>query len=904
MQNFYKGSDWSKWDLHVHTPISIEQNYGGDTETVWNQFIQDLEALDPDCKVLGINDYYTIEGYKKLAELQRTKNILQGRVLFPVIELRISAFGNLHADDPWKRVNLHIIFNNDNIPLIESQFLNILPFEHQNFSRHGLKDDLLTELGQFIKNRQPPGKQEGTSVRKIGFRNLNYDHKQVYDCLRKSGLDYFTAIGKSEWDAMRWDGTAIEKMDVVDRCHFLFTAAYNVKSVENGKSKLEDQGILKPLLDCSDAHSFSNSLDSNRSPIKDRIGNSLTWIKADYTFEGLKQICFEPETRFSISQGKPNYPVRRINSIKLCFPEDTKISKKEGKNRGKESPFCLANNYDFSFSPYFTCLIGGRGTGKSTILNLIAYKLGGNSSFFESNILRSGTTTLDLNSCVRIDTSSTDIEFISQNQVENYADSPELTEAIYDRLVQSNDFEGFKTIEDNIMSYCQKVERQIEDINLRTRQRQDLIKLKEDLSDYKKIIASYDNPVYKTLTDEIKKISEDILEIQSSRAKWNKLLQILTTIQHDFVVDSLDNEYSEALSGVVSGLNNLLSGNKDFSLSDNKENELEKRLFEHKKALDVFLNSQGVSKDDILDYERAITQSSVLTSNIEILTKQGIETSQRINSFDSIHPNGKELKLEYEDKIVSALNPFNDRLISTDPNVLDISFQYEFNEESALNSLLDEFETHFKEYKPSEHATKVDSVRDYLLCVEPLKVDKHEDYMKALEQKGATPNSKQYIKNLLEKKDNFEIYKLLINKIYNNPVNHKKIIGFYGGKDLEECSFGQRCTAVIVALLMFGNKPLLIDEPEAHLDSRLVAEYLVKLIKDTKYRRQIIFATHNANFVINGDAELIHILEILDNNKTNITATSIEDLENREKLLSLEGGRTAFEIRDKKLIRS
>jgi len=57
---------------------------------------------------------------------------------------------------------------------------------------------------------------------------------------------------------------------------------------------------------------------------------------------------------------------------------------------------------------------------------------------------------------------------------------------------------------------------------------------------------------------------------------------------------------------------------------------------------------------------------------------------------------------------------------------------------------------------------------------------------------------------------------------------------------------------------MLGNTPLVIDEPEAHLDSSLIAKDLVELVKNVKINRQLIFATHNANFVINGDAELIH----------------------------------------------
>ncbi len=66
----YNGSKWHKWDLHVHTPLSIVQEYGGNTPEAWENFIQDLENLHPSYKVFGINDYFTIDGYKKLAQTQ------------------------------------------------------------------------------------------------------------------------------------------------------------------------------------------------------------------------------------------------------------------------------------------------------------------------------------------------------------------------------------------------------------------------------------------------------------------------------------------------------------------------------------------------------------------------------------------------------------------------------------------------------------------------------------------------------------------------------------------------------------------------------------------------------------------------------------------------------------------
>ena len=78
--------------------------------------------------------------------------------------------------------------------------------------------------------------------------------------------------------------------------------------------------------------------------------------------------------------------------------------------------------------------------------------------------------------------------------------------------------------------------------------------------------------------------------------------------------------------------------------------------------------------------------------------------------------------------------------------------------------------------------------------------------------------------------------------------------------------------------VMLGNTPIIIDEPEAHLDSNLIAKYLVELVKTVKKNRQIIFATHNANFVVNGDSELIHILTMSDSKVTNSCETSIENM--------------------------
>jgi len=147
---------------------------------------------------------------------------------------------------------------------------------------------------------------------------------------------------------------------------------------------------------------------------------------------------------------------------------------------------------------------------------------------------------------------------------------------------------------------------------------------------------------------------------------------------------------------------------------------------------------------------------------------------------------------------------------------------------------------------------------------------------------------------------NFQTLLIDIELALFNVEKYGKINVFYDGRPIQNTSFGQRCTAAIVALVMLGNTPIIIDEPEAHLDSNLIAKYLVELVKTVKKNRQIIFATHNANFVVNGDSELIHILSMFDSKVTNSSETSIENMVYREQLLSLEGGTDAFKKREKK----
>src|SRR5438105_7414741 len=98
-----RGSIWRRWDLHVHTPKSFEHQYpGGDTPEGWNTYLDQLRQLPPTIKVVGINDYVTVDGYEIVQAEHQRGNLPNIDLILPVIELRLSTFSG--TDTSWNKV--------------------------------------------------------------------------------------------------------------------------------------------------------------------------------------------------------------------------------------------------------------------------------------------------------------------------------------------------------------------------------------------------------------------------------------------------------------------------------------------------------------------------------------------------------------------------------------------------------------------------------------------------------------------------------------------------------------------------------------------------------------------------------------------------------------------------------
>ena len=280
--------------MHVHTPASLVNNYAG--PDAWATFVDDLEALPTEFKVLGINDYIFLDGYRRVLDEKSKGRLANIDLLLPVIELRLDKFGG--SPGKLSKVNFHVIFSNEIPPeVIEQQFLNALTRSYQVSPQYKAASTKWTalptrtaieDLGRLIINSVPEKERAkfGTPLSE-GFSNLCVSLDAIQEALRSHYFERkaITAIGKTEWADIKWaDQSIAEKKNIINSADLVFVASQSPEEWEKAKRALTEAGVNNRLLDCSDAHTYSSSHD------KDRVGNCSTWIKADPTFSGLIQI--------------------------------------------------------------------------------------------------------------------------------------------------------------------------------------------------------------------------------------------------------------------------------------------------------------------------------------------------------------------------------------------------------------------------------------------------------------------------------------------------------------------------------------------------------------------------------------------------------------------------------------
>src|SRR3989344_3494036 len=104
-------------------------------------------------------------------------------------------------------------------------------------------------------------------------------------------LIFATSVNSySEGDRARWDQSAAEKRTLINDADFCLTSYDDLDAIAANRKDLADNNLNSLVLHSSDAHYL------------DRVGQTLLWIKADPTFEGLRQVLYEPEERVKMQE--------------------------------------------------------------------------------------------------------------------------------------------------------------------------------------------------------------------------------------------------------------------------------------------------------------------------------------------------------------------------------------------------------------------------------------------------------------------------------------------------------------------------------------------------------------------------------------------------------------------------
>ncbi len=365
-----RGSEWRKWDLHVHTPSSLVHKYPG--VDPWPAFLDDLERLPPEFKVLGVNDYIFIDGYRRLLKEKAGGRLNNIDLLLPVIELRLDKFGG--SSSKLSRVNFHIIFSSELDPdTIEHQFLNALSHRYQISPQYeaAAKNKkwvalptrvAIEDLGRLIIDSVPEAERPkyGSPIIE-GFNNLCVSLEAIREALDSHYFQnkFITAVGKTEWADIKWNDQSIaEKKNIINSANLVFISSERIEDWANAKESLKSAGVNHQLLDCSDAHALSGGSD------KDRIGKCLTWIKADPTFQGLLQVLNEPDDRLFVGHIPPK--IERVRTDQTRYIRQIDIKKKQSATL----PEIWFDN-EIPLNSGLVAIIGNKGKGKSALSDAI-----------------------------------------------------------------------------------------------------------------------------------------------------------------------------------------------------------------------------------------------------------------------------------------------------------------------------------------------------------------------------------------------------------------------------------------------------------------------------------------------------------------------------------------------------
>ncbi|MNW33898.1 PHP domain protein [compost metagenome] len=894
-----RGSEWRKWDLHTHTPLDFEwlDSVSIESEEDKRNFAQQYVAfaLQQELSVIAVTDHNFCDSIDQL--------------LIPYIQIEA------------KKHNIKILPGFE-ITANEGSGVHLLVIFPESTSLGTIKS-VVDQL--FI-----PGAQK-IMPKIVPYSSKNID--QIKEVIDSSGLDSVMIFAHADRENGVLHNQTINGHIRIDLWKKPFI---NICQLSKATSEYQDNfysSVIKghnsdykremTYIVASDCRTVN--IDQSQ-PNRTYLGEKFAWIKADPTLDGLKQTIYEPD-RVRIQASNPQNDFHKsyfskiiINSPMTIFP-------------GKPVKF---NKTEIMLNPNLVTLIGGRGTGKSLILDTLGKTFGKGSERskqINTEGLFSVTYTKEDNSTKDFQIGKeNNLEYlhVHQGQVKEIVEDPYLLDAEIKSMLGFIDFSENKAFESELKSLINRIIRHkdwFEEVGEHGKLINDKTHNEAQKRKYEDLLS---NITVEKNRELIEKFSNNNSEIASRRNIIQDIINVRTKahnliseINNDIKVIN-QNQYTVPLPIIelntwLEELSNAYDKHTEKIQSLNDENETIKSRFiqigirddistllQKVAEYQIYIERYKKKLDEISErekqYPKFIEKRTELVSQIQTELNSQV---QEINSNWKELKNGKDGWNEDQRNVINLL-------------LRDIEITSEINFDSHAFYELICSNISKTRFKTTKNETSEERIRK---CIT---VESYEDYINLISNNaiiemgdGNKLTLEQFYSDngYFNKNGDSEFLRSLYEEQYR--IKYVKAITKikYKGKEPSELSIGQRGTLYVCLKLATNpfSTPFVFDQPEDDLDNQFIVNELIPIFRTLKQYRQIIIATHNANLVVNADAEQVIVAdntcEILSYVSGSLENTfrnnSITDTLLRQGIREhvcdiLEGGERAFEKRERK----
>ncbi len=911
---FPNGSAWRRWDLHVHTPASVLGTaYPGVT---WEQYLEVLatKASQQAIAVIGITDYLSIDGYERvLAAHTADPSVLKDvDLILPNIELRASP-----QTKDGKALNIHLLVDPtdpDHVAKIKHALRN-LRVDYGKESYGCVREDLMA-----FGCAQQAGLSDEAAYR-FGLEQFKPSYETIIAWIGKQGWLRANALvgianGKDGISGLPVDGFSAVRDQILKHANFVFSANPNDRAYYLGQKEgvsatsiAQMYSSLKPCLHGSDAH----SLDELFRPDEERF----CWIKADPTFEGLRQVVWEPEERVHIGPSKPGVSdaSRVIQRIRI----------------GHSAGWFATT--DIPLNSGLVAIIGEKGAGKTAIADLIAFAAGvstdeqSQSSFIVKGRVHLSGLQAELEWATGTLTEGTLVDkpfkaerplvrYLSQDFVERLCSADhqgnELQRAIEDVVFSHLDEEhreGFSSFDelrvsreqssqsrrDGLRGNISALNREIDRLYAALSQREGKVnsrtEVKKQIDELMKQLPAVtlpaDDATLKQLAIEqaaLKAVEAEIAGLSRGRRRAEEFLrsylelrtrtdrQVKDLVEAGKLTDLLgedlvgrlpptwDGSVVDQVEARVSALGARIAARQGQDGLPTSTRDTVHELSTRIGALQASLSQDETLRNRLLDLQKQIRTQELLDQRLaKEIDELDSETTQLLKQRETERD---AAYVDYFGALADDLSGLQDLYAPMREQIETLGTEVKFEVSAGYRvdyrPWLERAFRFFDGRRPAAGQRRDELERFIVEVLSPAWASGDgETIQAAISEFHARVDPSEFLRSIAT--PSVKMVDVL-DWIYSTDHVETSYRIRYGGTSLEHLSPGSRGIALLVLYLLLDEddrRPLVIDQPEGNLDNASIYGQLVPYIRKAKQKRQIILVTHNPNLVVATDAEQI-----------------------------------------------